>query len=194
MFSDCSEKVADKLRAGGIIDDDVYEICRYGINQLFTTILDFTTIIIIGFILNMTFEGIIFTVAYIPIRIYAGGYHAKTPQRCWLFSAIMLLIVLSVIKYSPNNSIFFWIYTTVSLISCIIIWILSPVEDKNKSLDLQEKIAYCHRTRYILSAEIILNVVFYILHFYSIVTVFEMVWFSLSIMLILGIIKKKTKA
>lgn len=82
-------------------------------------------------------EGIIFTAAYIPIRIYSGGYHAKTPQRCWLFSAIMLLMVLCIIKYTPNNPAFFWIYTVLSLVSCVIIWILSPVEDKNKTLDKQ---------------------------------------------------------
>lgn len=191
MFSKCSEKIADKLQCNNIIDDERYEICRYGINQLFTTILDFATILFIGFVFNMVLEGIIFTVAYIPIRIYAGGYHAKTPQRCWLFSAIMLLIVLCIIKYTPNNSFFFWIYTVLSLIACIIIWTLSPVEDKNKTLDEQENIVYHHRTRYILYAEIILSIILYALHCYSIVTVLEMVWFSLSVMLILGIIKNK---
>ena len=121
MFSKCSEKIADKLQCNNIIDDERYEICRYGINQLFSTILDFATILLIGFVFNMVLEGIIFTATYIPIRIYAGGYHAKTPQRCWLFSAIMLLIVLCIIKYTPNNPFFFWIYTVLSLISCVII-------------------------------------------------------------------------
>lgn len=191
MFSKCSEKIADKLQCNNIIDDERYEICRYGINQLFTTILDFATILFMGFVFNMVLEGIIFTAAYIPIRIYAGGYHAKTTQRCWLFSAIMLLIILCIIKYTPNNPIFFWIYTVLSLISCVIIWTLSPVEDKNKTLDEQENIVYRQRTRRILYAEIILNIILYASHCYSIVTVLEMVWFSLSVMLILGIIKNK---
>lgn len=191
MFSKCSEKIADKLQCNNIIDDERYEICRYGINQLFTTILDFATILFIGFVFNMVLEGIIFTATYIPIRIYAGGYHAKTPQRCWMFSAIMLLIVLCIIKYTPNNQIFFWIYTVLSLISCVIIWTLSPVEDKNKKLDEQENIVYHQRTKYILYAEISLSIVLYALRCYSIVMVLEMVWFSLSVMLILGIIKNK---
>lgn len=191
MFSKCSEKIADKLRTNEIIDDERYEICRYGINQLFTTILDFATILLIGFVFNMILEGIIFTAAYIPIRIYAGGYHAKTPQRCWLFSAIMLLIVLCIIKYTSNEQFFFWIYTVLSLISCVMIWTLSPVEDKNKTLDEQENIVYRHRTRSILFLEIILSIILYAIHCYSIVTVLEMVWFSLSVMLILGIIKNK---
>lgn len=186
MFSKCSEKIADKLQCNNIIDDERYEICRYGINQLFTTILDFATILLIGFVFNMVLEGIIFTATYIPIRIYAGGYHAKTPQRCWLFSAIMLLIVLCIIKYTPNNLFFFWLYTVLSLISCVIIWTLSPVEDKNKKLDEQETIVYHQRTKYILYAEISLCVVLYLLRCYSIVMVLEMVWFSLSVMLILG--------
>ena len=103
----------------------------------------------------------------------------------------MLLIVLCIIKYTPNNSAFFWIYTVLSLVSCIIIWILSPVEDKNKTLDEQENIVYRRRTRYILYAEISLSIVLYVLHCHSIVTVLEMVWISLSVMLILGIIKNK---
>ena len=37
------------------------------------------------------FESIAFLVFYIPLRSYAGGYHASTPWRCYFISIVFII-------------------------------------------------------------------------------------------------------
>ncbi|MDE6357492.1 MAG: accessory gene regulator B family protein, partial [Eubacteriales bacterium] len=78
------------------------------------------------------------------IRVYAGGYHCRTPLRCYIFSVLMLVIVLFILKgQALRNPL---IITIISIISSIIILSLAPVEDENKPLDEIEIKAYEKRT------------------------------------------------
>ena len=56
--------------------------------------INISSALIIGLIFGKFFEAAVFIVAYCSLRSFAGGYHAKTPLRCYVFSVIMLIIVL----------------------------------------------------------------------------------------------------
>ena len=108
MFEKVSVAITKVLEDKKIIQSSTKEVCAYGLRQIFSTILNAGTMLLIGFLMQMLIEAILFTVIYIPVRVYAGGYHASTPQRCWAFSAIMLWIdnVMDCIVYrkihAPN--------------------------------------------------------------------------------------------
>lgn len=51
-----------------------------------TVLLNLISTIVIGVIASNVFESIAFFVFYIPLRSYAGGYHASTPRRCYFIS------------------------------------------------------------------------------------------------------------
>ena len=184
MFERISAIIADRLENKGVIQMEAKEVCAYGIRQIFSTILNAGTMLLIGVFMHMTIEAILFTIAYIPIRIFAGGYHASTPQRCWAFSAVMLFMVLWIVKYTPEK--YLWYLTALSLIASIAIFLLSPVEDQNKPLDEKEHHVYHIRATLIMLAEIMIAIVIYILQFKHIVMLIEMVWCSLAVMLLLG--------
>lgn len=188
MFERISAIIADRLEDKGIIQMETKEVCAYGLRQIFSTILNAGTMLLIGVFMHMTIEAILFTIAYIPIRIFAGGYHASTPQRCWAFSAVMLFMVLCIVKYTLEK--YFWHLTALSLIASIAIFLLSPVEDQNKPLDEKEHHVYHIRTTLIMLAEIMIAIVIYILQFKHILMLIEMVWCSLAVMLLLGKCKK----
>ena len=130
MFVKLSCKIADRLEHCGIISKSNRTLYEYGLRQMFATILNILTMLLIGFIMGLAVPAMVYTIAYIPLRVYAGGYHASTPQRCWAFSAIMLWIALCIVKYTPQT--YFWVITTLSLIACIVVFLLSPVEDRKK--------------------------------------------------------------
>ena len=100
MFSYITEKIVSNMEKQNMIQTDRINIYKYGISQMFNMLLNIATFLVIGLIFHMTLETIIFTAAYIPLRIYAGGFHAKTPFKCWIVSAVMLIAVLSAIKYA----------------------------------------------------------------------------------------------
>ena len=136
----------------------------------------------------MLFETIIFTIGYIPLRIYAGGYHAKTPFRCWCLSNIILVVSLVLVR---NAGKFYIAFCILSLIAVMVLIILMPVEDLHKPLDQNDRKKYKKRGITILVVEICLSIVFVLLHYIQISIVLNSIWVLLSVMLILGVIKNK---
>lgn len=118
------------------------EIYIYGINQILVSVLNVSTALIIGSIFGAFFEIAVFMAAYIPLRSFAGGFHAKTPLRCYIFSVIMLIGVSIGFKYLHLIA---WVYYAILAAAFVIVLVLSPVEDKNKPLDDLEYKVYKRR-------------------------------------------------
>lgn len=186
MFSYITEKIVSNMEKQNMIQTDRRNIYKYGINQMFNMLLNIATFLVIGLIFHMTLETIIFTAAYIPLRIYAGGFHAKTPFKCWIVSAVMLIAVLSAIKYADLK---LYVVDILALIGIAVILVLSPVEDKNKPLDELEKKIYKKRCILTFAAELLIFVLLRIFQIDTASICFEAVWITLSLMLIAGKIK-----
>lgn len=187
MFEKLSVKITDILESNGVIQKSGRNLCAYGLRQIFSSLLNVITMLLIGFAMGMVIPALAFTLGYIPIRVYAGGYHASTPKRCWAVSAVMLFAVLCVLKYMPelyNNYL-----TVLSLIACIVIIMLSPVEDANKPLDKKEIKVYHTRTVITVCIEIAAAVFLYVLKLNDVLAAVEMAWLALCIILVIGKIK-----
>ena len=97
MFAKLSDTIARSFVARGTISEERFSICRYGIKQLFSVCLNLLTTLCIGMVFGLVWESVLFTAAYIPLRSFAGGFHAKTPVRCYWYSAAMIAIVLALL-------------------------------------------------------------------------------------------------
>lgn len=89
MFVKISDNIVKWMLSNHIIEEKKAVICRWGISHILDTAFNIATFLIIGILFKKPIETIVFTLGYIPLRIYAGGYHAKTPFRCWCLSNIM---------------------------------------------------------------------------------------------------------
>lgn len=187
MFEKISIKITDKLEENGTVSRPDRELYEYGLRQMLSTLLNAATALLIGMAMGMTGHAVIFIAAYIPVRIYAGGFHASTPKKCWAVSAVMLAAALFAVKYIPER--YFWTISALSLAACACIIWLSPVEDANKPLDDEENRVYRTRTISLLSVEIVLVGALIFLNFRKIAMTIEIVWLTLNAMLIIGKIK-----
>lgn len=183
MFEKASVKFTDILADKGVIQSSAKEVCAYGLRQIFSSMINAFTTLLIGIVMGMIIEAVIFTIAYITIRIYAGGYHAKTPFRCYLLSIAILAAVMICMKHLTLNNI---VYYLLMIMSSATILYLSPVEDKNKPLDEKEIRVYKKRAACILIFEFILFIVMNILdlQMFSAAICYAMV--MLGILLIAG--------
>ena len=180
------EVLTKKLVDFQIIKDEDKELYSFGFQQGIVLLYNLITMIVIGFVFNMVWESIIFMVSYGVLRPYAGGYHANTQFRCYLFSIIMMVAVLWAIKLISWNGFICFIIIT---IASVIIFALAPVEDENKPLDQTERAVYTKRTRIILSILIGLAVLFWYINVKQISICIIVSLGMLSIMLVLGKIK-----
>lgn len=181
-----AEKIVTSLVSNEIISAEDRQLYEYGFHQGFILMINILTTILIACLFNMIVENIIFLVAYIPLRSYAGGYHAKTPFRCYLFSVIMIAFTLLIIKLYIWNEIN---VIAITIVSAWIIILLGPVEDKNKPLDQIERAIFKKRTNIILCVLIVLAMLLWFAGQKQISICIIMAFNILSIMLLLGKIK-----
>lgn len=188
MFDIISDKIADGFVKTNAIKAEDKEIYQFGIQQTFVILLNIITAAILGIAFHKFWNMVVFMAAFIPIRIYAGGFHAKTSLRCYIYSIFFLAAVLLAMRFVDLTNL---IYCLLYCLSSIIILCLAPIADINKPLDKTEKIVYKKRTVILWVTE---TVVIFICYFFSWSIIFESCIYSLfstAIMLILGIIKNK---
>ncbi|MEG0830358.1 MAG: accessory gene regulator B family protein [Anaerovoracaceae bacterium] len=134
-----------------IIEKSEEELYFFGINQLYVFLLNIATTVVLGAICGMIWQSILFSVAYIPLRRYAGGYHAKTQGMCYCMSILLIVCVLMIIHFVSFEKIGLIIMLVLSF---IIIFARAPVESENKALSTAENKIYRLKSRVILTIEV----------------------------------------
>lgn len=181
-------KIGNNLVHSGVIKEEDAEIYIYGINQILTSVLNVSSALIIGLIFGVFPEIAVFMAAYIPLRSFAGGYHAKTPLRCYIFSVIMLIVVSIGLKYLHLAD---WVYYAVLVAATLVVLVLSPVEDRNKPLDEIEHKVYKRRTILIAAVELTLAMLLKLLMLDDLFIATAYSFVVLSLMLIAGKAKNR---
>lgn len=188
MFAKLSECITQSLIDNQIIESEERELYRYGIQEGLTIVLNLVTTLLIGLLCDMIWQSIVFTVAYIPLRSFAGGYHAKTTIGCYIFSIVLITAVLLTMKLLPISS---FVCCIMLLCSGVCIFVLAPVENHNKPLDDVELTVYGRRTRWITVLEIMLALLCGGLGLQDILMCLSVSLVIMSVMLILGAIKNE---
>lgn len=121
---------------------DNYELYEYALYIILSSLLHIATIIILGLCFNLLVESIVFYLSFIVIRKFAGGYHAKTPTRCYLFSIVSSIVSFNLIIFIENLYGGVIIMIMIELFCIIFIFIISPLDSDNNPLNRNEKKAY----------------------------------------------------
>lgn len=132
-------KTVELLIDNKVINPDQKDLYLYGIKQLRRFVLNIATSLMVGLVFNMVFESILFSAFFIPLRQFAGGYHARTPKICYVSSIGLLVVALLIIKCLPINS---WALLTIAVITLVVLCIFAPSESENKPLSIQERKTY----------------------------------------------------
>lgn len=162
------------------------ELYIFGVNQFLNMLLNILTALFIGILFGETLRVIMFMLAYVPLRSYAGGWHSRTPLRCYIFSVIMLIVVSIGMKYLYMAE---WVYYVVLATSALIVLLLSPVEDKNKPLDEMERKVYKRRAVLIVVLELVIAMLLKWLISDNLFITIVYSFAVLSLMLIAGMVK-----
>lgn len=180
------DRLVVKLIADGAIEEEDREIYEYGFNQGIIMLVNMICTLLIGVVMGMFLEVLVFIVAYIPLRTFAGGFHAKTQVRCFVYSNLFVALNLYLVRVLQSYNYFLLV---VLVLSIVCICLLAPVEDQNKPLDEQEVKLYGKKAKIILSGIILLIVFFHFIHFDrgSVTAIISIG--SLSVILVMGYIK-----
>lgn len=190
MISRAAEIIVTAQIGKGKIEEDERPIFQYGYELTINILINIVLAIIIAAIFRKTAEVAIFLIGYMPLRSYAGGHHAKTHERCTVVSAAILVILCLWLDIIPSG--WYLPATVVSTVATgITVFLLAPVEDKNKPLTDGEKRVFGKRARLLLLLEALLIGVFAALSMLNISFVLSMCLCVLAIMMVLGYIKNR---
>ncbi len=75
---DFFNRVVDYFIQNNIIKEKDKELYLYGLQQGAFILVNIVTTLLIGYAFDMIWQSVVFMVAYLPLRAFAGGYHART--------------------------------------------------------------------------------------------------------------------
>lgn len=174
-----------------ILKPEDKELYCYAFELLINQAFNILIAIVIAIVFDSAAFVFIFLLCYIPLRSFAGGYHAKTNGGCSLVSAVILCFVCWLTPRFPSS----WILVTAAVaavVSGLAVFCLAPVEDSNKPLDAKEGRRYRVRSRILWIAESCLWILCYSYKFPRAVLVIALSHLILSVMLAAGSVKNES--
>ena len=123
------------LCANGIVAPEKNKIYAYGMELVLSGLVNVLSVLLISILIFHPADGLLFLVAFIPLRTTAGGYHANSHLSCNIvfLSTFVALECLGHLLLKYGSVI---LYLAIAVISLVTLLILSPSEAKNKRRSL----------------------------------------------------------
>lgn len=86
-----------------IISKEDQEICDYGVFVILFNGITMITTLILGSLMISFHFALYFLLFYLPLRMLLGGGHCQTPQKCFIFTHVDLIILFSLALFLPLN-------------------------------------------------------------------------------------------
>jgi len=191
MIENLSAKSVRLLLNNYIIKEEDQDIYKYGLELLFSTIINVILVITIGCLFGKLPQTILFLLEYCSVKRYAGGYHARTHVRCIVTFSVLyfiMLVVFEVFDLSKVNAA----SLLVGAISFLLVMILAPMEDANKPLEEEERKLYFLKCRQLLLLSSVINILLFVYignNSFVLFALAAMIWVGTAVFI--GYIKNK---
>lgn len=154
------EQLAESLTAihieSGVISESQRALYKYGYTVLMEMFINFFLTFMMGIWSGKVSLVVIFSLMFIPLRSYCGGWHAHKDWMCMLFSLGTLFVVIFFERYL---FLFRSQLMYIEVISVIAILRLAPMDSDTKPLDEKERKNFRNIARVILFLEILILLV-----------------------------------
>ena len=133
-----SSKIAHHLCNKLNIDEDQVPVYAYGLELLLAAVISILSMIMASFVLNVPTAWLFFLLAFIPLRVTAGGYHANSHLGCTIVCvvAFILAILVAHIMSQVSSALLYVIPCVMNLMTVLL---YAPVEAMQKPLADSEK-------------------------------------------------------
>lgn len=138
-----STKVADFFVQNKVIEEEEYDICRYGLEIMLGSARDIILLVFLGIFFRRMLETGIYLAVFCSLRRYTGGYHARTRLGCRMATLAGYLLFIIEIKLFVSKMVMFDstpVVMGIIYIICLgVIYYTAPIEHCNKALTEMKK-------------------------------------------------------
>lgn len=128
--------ICNKLAEKNVIKNDYFDVYKYGLELIVSTIISIFIVISVGIILKQIDVTLIFLAVFIGLRRFTGGYHASTYIKCKICMITVYLIYLVLTNFTNISTIAVICQFCVGI---VLITLLCPIENDNKPLKTNVK-------------------------------------------------------
>ena len=161
MLKAVIKKIVDAQIKKGMLQEEERNIYLYGYQMLFEFGINIMTSILIAYIFQAYTIVFTFTISYLAVRGYVGGYHARTSLGCFCCSASILIISVIIVKgISAWEIEFGTFFLEVLMLPCI--FQRTPMPDINKPITENEESYFNKKVKQIYLVELIIEIVLFV--------------------------------
>ncbi len=117
-------------------ETDKEEIYTYGLEVIISTVIGVASILLESYLLSSFVSGLVFLAVFVPLRLFTGGYHAKTYGKCYFISNLSYVFVLFV-RYIISDKFPSEIWAC--LLLCICFYIIKKAPIVNPAQPISDK-------------------------------------------------------
>ncbi len=121
------------MQERGIIEKEDSEIYQYGIRSGGIILLNLITAFLIGLFTEQLLVVCVFTLSFMTLRSFTGGFHCDDSLFCYIGSSLVLFIPVYMGGQFASLSVLAVVLTLAAAAGIIIIF--SPMHSKNRRLD-----------------------------------------------------------
>lgn len=175
--------------SNGIMKEDESGVYQYGYTLFFEKLINIIIVIIICLFTKKWLEIWSFLLFMIPLRSFAGGWHAKKFWQCTLISNLIIIFMIFIIPYINIRNYVIFLFIEIIFFAIIILTI--PVQHSNRPLSEKEKNVYKKNTLIIWFIECVLIFVFAVINYYNFVLIIMYAHLVMILAAIGGLIENK---
>lgn len=137
MIQSAAANLAKQWAKNGVINATDTEAYQYGLELMLSTLINIAVMLGLSIAVGYVWLFIPYLAAFIPLRLSAGGYHAKHHFSCILFNTFVYFMGLVAVNM---------LSTPAAILACIIescfslgiILLFAPIPARNKPLSSKE--------------------------------------------------------
>ena len=119
-------------------DFALYSYSMYSV--MFVSIPIFLSIVV-GILMNMLLESLLFIAPFVLIRKFSGGFHLKSPTVCFFVSTGIIAVFLLGIKFVLMHEVYL-VPLVCMFILGILLFIKSPIDTEERKLSKRETVVF----------------------------------------------------
>ncbi len=137
-MEECIAKFVDHQIRKRRIEQSEAEVYQYGYRLLAEKVCALLLTFLIAVLFDAWMEILLFCIAFIPIRTFAGGYHAQHSLSCMVLSAVVLILNVITGKWFLTTGYGSFALMLEVILYPFIAW-FAPVENSNRTISESER-------------------------------------------------------
>lgn len=132
-----AEDIAFFLIKNRIVDIERRDEYVYGAEVLLLNLINIIMALVISIVSKSLLHFIAFIIVFAPLRIFTGGYHAKTTKKCFIVFTMLYVLSVVLVKAAPKlytNSLALVGFAT----TLMVVILCAPIVHTNNPLSAEE--------------------------------------------------------